>query len=55
MNDPILTQYLIDRIESIHRDVQELLRFKWQIIGGSLVASVVVSSVVTIVIQLVIK
>jgi hypothetical protein len=43
-----LIDYLIDRIEKIDEKVDRLLQFKWQIIGGS----VVLSAIITFAIQL---
>ena len=43
-----LVEYLIARVEHIDQKVDKLLQFKWQIVGGS----VVLSLVVTVLIQL---
>ena len=34
-----LVSYLVTRIDDIDKKVDNLLKFKWQIIGGSLVGS----------------
>lgn len=34
-----LVDYLVERIEKIDEKVDELLKFKWQIIGGSVLLS----------------
>ena len=48
MHDEKLIDYLIDRIEKIDEKVDRLLQFKWQIIGGS----VVLSAIITVSIQI---
>jgi hypothetical protein len=39
MAEPDLVSYLITRIETIDKKVDVLLKFKWQIIGGALAGS----------------
>ena len=46
-----LLEYLVERVEKIDDKVDKLLQFKWQIIGGSAVLSVIV----TIALQFIIK
>jgi hypothetical protein len=43
MND--LHQYLDKRLDRLEQKVDELLKFKWQIIGGSAVVATIVSLV----------
>ncbi len=43
-----LLEYLVARVEKIDDKVDELLRFKWQVLGGGLV----LTSVQTFIIQL---
>jgi len=43
-----LLEYIIQRIEKIDGKVDKLLEFKWQIIGGSAVVSVVVTFAIQI-------
>lgn len=49
--DPRLQDYIIDRIEKLDEKVDQLLAFKWQMVGGS----AAVSLVVAIAIQLIFK
>lgn len=37
------------RLEKIDKNIEALLRFKWQIIGGSVIISVLCSAVITVV------
>lgn len=41
--DSKLTEYLIQRVEKIDEKVDKLLQFKWQIIGGSVLMSVLIT------------
>ncbi len=41
-NDPLM-QYVIHRVETIDQKVDKLLAFKWQIIGGSVLLSVLIT------------
>lgn len=41
MENELLLEYLKERIEKIDEKVDRLLEFKWQIIGGSVVLSVI--------------
>lgn len=47
MSNDKLIDYLVERVENIDKKVDQLLQFKWQIIGGS----VVISAVLAIIIQ----
>lgn len=49
--DKELAKYLIQRIESIDVKVDELLKFKWQVVGGS----VLLSAFLTILLQIYFK
>lgn len=53
--DPRLQDYLIERIEKIDEKVDQLLAFKWQIIGGAAAISVVVTACFQIVLVLINK
>lgn len=43
MGDDKLTEYILHRIETIDQKVDKLLAFKWQIIGGSVLLSVLMN------------
>lgn len=46
----------VDRkVDSIAADVKEMLAFKWQIIGGSVIVSLVVGSAIQLVLSMVTK
>lgn len=49
MSNDQLIKYLVDRVEKIDAKVDRLLEFKWQIIGGSLVASVFITGAIQII------
>ena len=48
MSDDLL-HYLKDRVETIDAKVDQLLAFKWQIIGGSMIASLLLTICIQIV------
>lgn len=43
-----LVEYLVERVEKIDEKVDEILKFKWQMLGGGLV----LTSVITVLIQI---
>lgn len=43
MKEDALLMYLKERVEKIDEKVDQLLAFKWQVIGASMVVSVVVT------------
>ena len=36
-----LLEYLVKRVDSIDKKVEEVLKFKWQVMGGALVLNVI--------------
>lgn len=53
MSDPMLELIIKDLkqdIRSINEKVDKLLQFKWQIVGGATVASLVITSIVQIIV-----
>ena len=48
MSDDRLVEYLVERVEKIDEKVDKLLQFKWQIIGGSMMLSVIAAIVVQV-------
>ena len=43
-----LIEYIITRIERMDNKIDELLRFKWQIIGGSVLFSVFITLIIQV-------
>lgn len=43
-----LLKYLVERVEKIDNKVDQLLAFKYQIIGGSVVLSVLITSLINV-------
>lgn len=48
MNQDPLVQYLVERVEKIDEKVDRLLQFKWQIVGGSMMLSVIAAIVIQV-------
>lgn len=42
MSNERLIEYLIEDVREVKKDVKDILRFKWQIMGGSAVLSILV-------------
>jgi hypothetical protein len=49
MNNDQLLQYLIQRVEKMDDKIDTLLKFKYQIIGGSIVLSVIASLITQVI------
>lgn len=47
MDDKLL-DYLVQRVENIDKKVDSLLQFKWQIVGGSALLSVILTLIIQI-------
>jgi len=47
--DERLLSYLIERVEKIDSKVDKLLQFKWQIVGGSIAVSAIISGLVALI------
>lgn len=50
-----LIEYMIKRIEDIDSKVDELLKFKWQVIGGSVLFSLIFTGTFQVAIALISK
>lgn len=48
--DEQVFQLIVDDIKEMKKDIKEMLQFKWQIVGGSIVVSLVVSLLTSILI-----
>lgn len=45
MSNDKLIEYIKADLDEVKKDVKSLLQFKWQIVGGSVVASIVITIV----------
>lgn len=43
MSNDKLIEYIKNDLEEVKKDVKSLLQFKWQVVGGSVVVSVVIT------------
>lgn len=51
MSNDKLLEYLIDRVEKMDDKIDTLLKFKYQIIGGSIALSIIASLLVDLVVR----
>ena len=49
MSNDKLLEYLIDDMKEVKKDVKDILRFRWQIVGGSVVASLILGLAVQLI------
>jgi ABC-type antimicrobial peptide transport system permease subunit len=53
MDNERLIEYMIEDLREVKKDVKSLLQFKWQLMGGTVVISLIVGVVIQLVIGLV--